>query len=142
MFLPQFIYKQGLHLCIYLCKNLTEITCCTAHFTQRWTLLKFVVFMYAMFFRTCMAYFRLLPTVAQYSSRIFVFSFFPCEKIPFCSFIRQFLSCLLFWARFYLIQCGLCTILSCFRFPKESHSHFYLSAYARHNRTGFLQFID
>ncbi len=85
----------------------------------------------------------IFPVVA-YRRTVFVyrFFFFPCETIPFCSFIRQFLSCLLFWVRFYLIQCGLCTILSCFRFPKESHSHFYLSAYARHNRTGFLQFID
>lgn len=92
MFLPQFIYKQGLHLCIYSCKNLTEITCCTAHFTQRWTLLKFVVFMYAMFFRTCMAYFRLLPTVAQYSS--IVFSFFLARQyrfaVSFVSFCRVF----------------------------------------------------
>jgi len=117
MFLPQFIYKQGLHLCIYSCKNLTEITCCTAHFTQRWTLLKFVVFMYAMIFRTCMAYFRLLLTVAQYSSRIFVFSFFLARQYRFAVSFVSF--CRVFWVRFYLIQCGLCTILSCFRFPKN-----------------------
>ena len=94
MFLPQFIYKHGLHLCICSCKNLTEITCCTAHFTQCGTLLKFVVFMYAMFFRTCMAYFRLLPTVAQYSSRNFVFSFFLARQyrfaVSFVSFCRVF----------------------------------------------------